>query len=125
MKSLKLFSITLLTIVFVYFIMHNIVRSYQLSNYGRYTIAQTKGTHRAARGSKSVNFEFEFNGDVFSSSAPYRSGMNADGGYYYIKFSYENPKYNVVYFDRPYLYDPVLVPDSGWISIPKNPYLPN
>jgi hypothetical protein len=121
-KYLKLFFIAVLAIVLVYFILYNIVRSYQLNKYGRYTIAQTKGTHHTARGSKSVNFEFEFKDEVFSSSAPYRSGMNVDGGNYYVKFSYANPKYCVVYFNKPYLYDPLLVPDSGWVSIPRNPY---
>lgn len=121
----KYLFLTAFVVVMIFVIYTIINRTIQLNRFGRYTVAQTLGTERTARGGRTTVFEFTYKGKTYSSTKSYRKGTKVNGGYYYVKFSYKNPDYNTIYFDKKFYADISIVPDSGWTQIPIDPRFPD
>src|SRR5437899_12958010 len=78
---------------------YGIRRSYQLDNYGVYTIGITQGIYRSANQIEHVDYTYNVKGVQYKSSNYYRSSK-VPGGRHYVKYSSKDPGISEIYQDK-------------------------
>lgn len=87
----------------------------------RYTIGVTKGSSFNHRSSTyGLNYSFLANGRKYVGfiSVSSLSGIKTNEGKYIVIFDPGNPQNNKLLLDKPVIFHPAVIEDSGWIIIP-------
>jgi hypothetical protein len=84
----------------------------------KYTICFTVGITSTSN-SKFINCKYFVGGVEYETSDNYKDGVIVKGGYYYIKFSPDNPEISMVQWDMPVPKNITKAPPEGWDYPPE------
>jgi hypothetical protein len=92
----------------------------ELRKKGKYTIGTTEKIFLVLKSGRKVEYKFNVQDEVYTSSSGYREGVVVPNGRYYVKFLPADPEINEIFFDKPVLGHIKKAPPEGWSRIPKD-----